>query len=105
MDRHLQLVVGVVEPSTVMRGEVVYRLSQTVGGSPLELVPSGRSLLYIWLSRAAMAATTRGGPSRVLDERTTAMVALVGEDERAVLSQKLLTRASFSPPIRPRSSA
>jgi hypothetical protein len=37
--------------------------------------------------------------------RTTAMVALVGEDERAVLSQKLLTRASFSPPIRPRSSA
>jgi hypothetical protein len=37
--------------------------------------------------------------------RTTAMVALVGEDERAVLWQKLLTRASFSPTIRPRSSA
>ena len=34
MDRHLQLVVGVVGPSTVMRGEVAYRLSQTVGRQP-----------------------------------------------------------------------
>ena len=33
MDRHLQLVVGVVGPSTV-RGEVAYRLSQTVGRQP-----------------------------------------------------------------------
>jgi hypothetical protein len=31
--------------------------------------------------------------------RTTAMVALVGEDERAVLSQKLLTRESVILPI------
>ena len=34
MDRHLQLVVGVVGPSTVMQGEVAYRLSQTVGRQP-----------------------------------------------------------------------
>ena len=34
MDRHLQVVVGVVGPSTVMRGEVAYRLSQTVGRQP-----------------------------------------------------------------------
>jgi hypothetical protein len=34
VDRHPQLVVGVVGPSTVMRGEVAYRLSQTVGRQP-----------------------------------------------------------------------
>lgn len=117
MDRHLQLVVGVVGPSTVMRGEVAYRLSQTVGRQPLELVPRGRSLLYIGLS----PLDRYSGPAKLDDScgdgsddtrrsksgarRTTAMVALVGEDERAVLWQKLLTRASFSPTIRPRSSA
>ena len=49
MDRHLQLVVGVVGP-TVMQGEVAYRLSQAAARQPLELVPRGRLLLYIGLS-------------------------------------------------------
>ena len=76
-----------------------------------------RSLLYIWLSPLHRYS----GPAKQDDSwgdgsddtrrsksgapRTTAMVAFVGEDERAVLWQKLLTRASFSPTIRPRSSA
>ena len=80
-------------------------------------MPSGRSLLYIWLS----PLDRYSGPAKLDDScgdgsddtrrsksgarRTTVMVALVGEDERAVLWQKLLTRASFSPTIRPRSSA
>ena len=113
MDRHLQLVVGVVGPSTVMQGEVVYRLSQAVGRQPLELVPRGRLLLYIGLS----LLDRYSGPAKLDDScgdgsddtrrsksgarRTTVMVALVGEDERAVLWQKLLTRASFSPTAGP----
>ena len=117
MDGHLQLVGGVVGPSMVMRGEVAYRLSQTVGRRPLEEVPSGRSLLYTWLSPldrysglAKLDDSCGDGSddtrrSKSGARRTTVMVALVGEDERAVLWQKLLTRASFSPTIRPRSSA
>ena len=64
-------------------------------GSPLELVPSGRSLLYIWLSPLDRCS----GPAKLDDScgdgsddtrrsksgarRTTVMVALVGEHERA----------------------
>jgi hypothetical protein len=82
-----------------------------------EEVPSGRSLLHIWLS----PLDRYSGPAKLDDScgdgsddtrrsksgarRTTVVVALVGEDERAVLWQKLLTRASFSPTLRPRSSA
>ena len=98
MDRHLQLVVGVVGPSTVMQGEVAYRLSQQpVGRQPLELVPRGRLLLYIALS----PLDRYSGPAKLDDScgdgsddtrwsksgarRTTVMLALVGEEERAVL--------------------
>jgi len=57
-----------------------------------------------WTIPAAMARdNTRRSKSSA--RRPTVMVALVGGDERAVLWQKLLTRASFSPTIRPRSSA
>jgi hypothetical protein len=64
--------------------------------------------LYIWLS----PLDRYSGPAKLDDSRgdgsddtrrsksgarrTTVMVALVGEDERAVLWQKLLTRASFA---------
>jgi hypothetical protein len=97
VDRHLQLIVGVVGPSTVMQGEVAYRLSQAVGRQPLELVPRGRLLLYIGLS----PLDRYSGPAKLDDScgdgsddtrwsksgarRTTVMLALVGEDERAVL--------------------
>jgi hypothetical protein len=117
VDRHLQLVVGVVGPSTVMRGEVAYRLSQTVGRQP----PRTGAEWSIAVVHMAVAVGQILRPGELDDScgdgsddtrrsksgarRTTAMVALVGEDERAVLWQKLLTRASFSPTIRPRSSA
>jgi hypothetical protein len=117
VDRHLQLVVGVVGPSTVMRGEVAYRLSQTVGRQP----PRTGAEWSIAVVHIAVAVGQILRPAKLDDScgdgsddtrrsksgarRTTAMVALVGEDERAVLWQKLLTRASFSPTIRPRSSA
>jgi hypothetical protein len=104
VDRHLQLAVGVVGPSTVMRGEVVYRLSQTVGRQPPR-TGAEWSIAVVHMAVAGGDGSDDTRRSKSGARRTTAMVALVGEDERAVLSQKLLTRASFSPPIRPRSSA
>lgn len=79
-----------------------------VGRQPLELVLSGRSLLYAWLS----PLDRYSGPAKLDDScgdasddtprsksgarRTTVIVALIGEDERPVLWQKLLTEASLA---------
>lgn len=71
-------------------------------------MPSGRSLLYAWLS----PLDRYSGPAKLDDScgdasddtprsksgarRTTVIVALIGEDERPVLWQKLLTEASLA---------
>jgi hypothetical protein len=97
VDRHLQLVVGVVGPSTVMQGEVAYRLSQTVGRQP----PRTGAAWSIAVVHRAVAVGQNSGPAKLDDScgdgiddmrrsksgarRTTVMVALVGEDDRAVL--------------------
>jgi hypothetical protein len=97
VDRHLQLVVGIVGPSTVMQGEVAYRLSQAVGRQP----PRTGAAWSIAVVHRAVAVDRYSGPAKLDDScgdgsddtrrsksgarRTTVMVALVGEDERAVL--------------------
>jgi undecaprenyl pyrophosphate phosphatase UppP len=116
VDRHLQLVVGVVGPSTVMQGEVACRLSQTGGRQPLEVVPRGRSLLYIGLAVGQILRPGEAGRFlRRWQRRHAAVQVGCSTNDRHGGSRRrgraggsmaeVVDPSSFSPTIRPRSSA